>query len=152
MNLQKSIRRILKEESLKSDLIYKIKNDGWFDVSPYVGGDNNLKKITEIYNSRIFMRLFLDLKGVVSEQEPEMVLYKNENGENVFVIRTIRGENTIYLNYDLIYRPLVLFLETNPIPKKKEFLQQWFKDKYDIIVNDFDMNTFSKDDYVWGLN
>jgi hypothetical protein len=152
MNLQKSIRKVLKEESLKSDLIYKIKNDGWFDVSPYVGGDNNLKKITEIYNSRIFMRLFLDLKGYVSEQEPQMVLYKNENGENVIVIRTIWGENTIYVNYDLIYRPLSLFLETNTNMEKKKFLQKWFKDKYDIIVNDWEMTTFSKDDYVWLVN
>ena len=152
MNLQESIRKVLKEESLKSDLIYKIKNDGWFDVSPYVGGDNNLKKITEIYNSRIFMRLFLDIKGYVSKQEPQMRLYKNENGENVFVINTWKRDIRIYVNYDLIYRPLSLFLETNTNMKKKEFLQKWFKDKYDIIVNDWEMTTFSKDDYVWSVN
>jgi hypothetical protein len=152
MNLQESIKRILKEETLKSDLIYKIKNDGWFDVSPYVGGDDNLKKITEIHNSLGFMKLFLDLKGVVSEQEPLMTLYKNESGENVFVVRTIWNENTIYVNYDLIFRPLRVFLETNTNMKTREFLQKWFKDKYGIIVNGWEITHFSKDDYIWGLN
>jgi hypothetical protein len=151
MNLQESIKRIIKEESLKSDLIYKIKNDGWFDVSPYVGGDDNLKKITEIHNSLGFMKLFLDLKGVVSEQEPLMRLYKNENGENVFVIRTIWNENTIYVNYDLIFRPLKVFLETDTNMKTRDFLDKWFKNKYGIIVNDW-VNHFSKDDYIGMVN
>ena len=151
MNLQESIKRIIKEESLKSDLIYKIKNDGWFDVSPYVGGDDNLKKITEIHNSLGFMKLFSDLKGVVSEQEPLMRLYKNENGENVFVIRTIWNENTIYVNYDLIFRPLKVFLETDTNMKTRDFLDKWFKNKYGIIVNDW-VNHFSKDDYIGMIN
>jgi hypothetical protein len=158
MNLQESIKRIIKEETLKSDLIYKIKNDGWFDVSPYVGGDDNLKKITEIHNSLGFMKLFLDLNDGISEQDPLMRLYKNENGENVFVINTpdysrdYSGNRTIYVNYNLIYRPLSLFLETNTNMKKREFLQKWFKDKYNIIVYEWNINYFSKDDnYMGGL-
>ena len=154
MNLQESIRRILKEESLKTKLIDEIKKDGWFNVSPYVGGDDNLKKVTGIHNALGFMKLFLDLKGVVSEQEPQMVLYKNENGENVFVISTrdYNGNRAIYVNYGLIYRPLSLFLETDTNRKKEEFLQKWFKDKYDIMVYEWEISHFTKDDYVWGLN
>ena len=148
MNLQESIRRILKEESLKTNLIDEIKSDGWFNVSPYVGGDDNLKKVTDIHNALGFMKLFLDLNGYVSEQEPQMRLYKNDNGENVIVIRTIWGVNTIYVNEDLIYRPLSLFLETNTNMKKEEFLQKWFKDKYDIMVYERNIFRFSKDDYV----
>jgi hypothetical protein len=129
MNLQEHIRRVLKEETLKTKLIHNIKNDGWFNVSPYVGGDDNLKKVTDIHNALGFMKLFLDLKGVVSEQEPLMRLYKNENGENVFVIRTIWNENTIYVNYDLIFRPLKVFLETDTNMKTRDFLDKWFKNK-----------------------
>jgi hypothetical protein len=152
MNLQEHIRRVLKEETLKTKLIHNIKNDGWFNVSPYVGGDDNLKKVTDIHNALGFMKLFLDLKGVVSEQEPLMRLYKNENGENVFVIRTIWNENTIYVNYDLIFRPLKVFLETDTNMKTREFLQKWFKNKHGIIVDDWLISHFSKDDYIWGLN
>jgi hypothetical protein len=97
------------------------------------------------------MKLFLDLKGVVSEQEPLMRLYKNENGENVFVIRTIWNENTIYVNYDLIFRPLKVFLETDTNMKTRDFLDKWFKNKYGIIVNDW-VNHFSKDDYIGMIN
>jgi hypothetical protein len=151
MNIQESIRKILKEETLKTKLIHDIKNDGWFNVSPYVGGDDNLKKVTDIHNALGFMKLFLDLKGVVSEQEPLMRLYKNENGENVFVIRTIWNENTIYVNYDLIFRPLKVFLETDTNMKTRDFLDKWFKNKYGIIVNDW-VNHFSKDDYIGMVN
>jgi|694.fasta_scaffold00083_47 hypothetical protein len=151
MNLQEHIRRVLKEETLKTKLIHNIKNDGWFNVSPYVGGDDNLKKVTDIHNALGFMKLFLDLKGVVSEQEPLMRLYKNENGENVFVIRTIWNENTIYVNYDLIFRPLKVFLETDTNMKTRDFLDKWFKNKYGIIVNDW-VNHFSKDDYIGMIN
>jgi hypothetical protein len=151
MNLQEHIRRVLKEETLKTKLIHNIKNDGWFNVSPYVGGDDNLKKVTDIHNALGFMKLLLDLKGVVSEQEPLMRLYKNENGENVFVIRTIWNENTIYVNYDLIFRPLKVFLETDTNMKTRDFLDKWFKNKYGIIVNDW-VNHFSKDDYIGMIN
>ena len=151
MNLQEHIRRVLKEETLKTKLIHNIKNDGWFNVSPHVGGDDNLKKVTDIHNALGFMKLFLDLKGVVSEQEPLMRLYKNENGENVFVIRTIWNENTIYVNYDLIFRPLKVFLETDTNMKTRDFLDKWFKNKYGIIVNDW-VNHFSKDDYIGMIN
>ena len=152
MNLQESIRRIIKEETLKTKLINDIKNDGWFNVSPYVGGDDNLKKVTDIHNALGFMKLFLDLKGVVSEQEPQMTLYKNENGENVFVIINSGDRLIMYVNYTLIFRPLKIFLETDTNMKTREFLQKWFKNKYGIIVDDWLISHFSKDDYIWGLN
>jgi hypothetical protein len=152
MNLQESIRRIIKEETLKTKLINDIKNDGWFNVSPYVGGDDNLKKVTDIHNALGFMKLFLDLKGVVSEQEPQMVLYKNENGENVFIITNNSDRPIAYVNYTLIFRPLKIFLETDTNMKTREFLQKWFKDKYSIMVYEWNIDHFSKDDYMWGLN
>jgi hypothetical protein len=152
MNLQESIKRIIKEETLKTKLIHDIKNDGWFNVSPYVGGDDNLKKVTDIHNALGFMKLFLDLKGVVSEQEPQMTLYKNENGENVFVIINSGDRLIMYVNYTLIFRPLKIFLETDTNMKTREFLQKWFKDKYGIMVYEWNFNHFSKDDYIWGLN
>jgi len=78
MNLQENIRRVLKEESLKKTLIDEIKTDGWFNVSQYVGGDEELKKITEIHNSYQFMKLFLNITPKQSDERPEMILYKNE--------------------------------------------------------------------------
>jgi hypothetical protein len=154
MNIQESIRKILKEETLKSKLIDEIKNDGWFNVSPYVGGDDNLKKVTDIHSALSFMKLFSDLKGVVSEQEPLMRLYKNDNGENVFVVvSTINGDVYIRVNYELIYSPLSLFLDTNRDGERKHFfLKQWFKDKYNITEDIIYVDHFSKDDYIGMLN
>jgi hypothetical protein len=153
MNLQEHIRRVLKEETLKTKLIHDIKNDGWFNVSPYVGGDDNLKKVTDIHSALGFMKLFSDLKGVVSEQEPLMRLYKNDNGENVFVVVSTIGDVYIRANYELIYSPLSLFLDTNRDGERKHFfLKQWFKDKYNITEDIIYVDHFSKDDYIGMLN
>jgi len=153
MNLQESIKRIIKEESLKSDLIYKIKNDGWFDVSPYVGGDDNLKKITEIHNSLGFMKLFLDLNDGISEQDPLMRLYKNDEGTNVFILTmTSNKETMIHVNNDIVYRPLSLFLETDSNRKKEYFLQKWFKEKYGVIMFIWNLQLFTSNDYLGRLN
>lgn len=150
MNLQENIRRILKQESLKKTLIDNIKTDGWFEISKYVGGNEELKKITEIHNSYQFMKLFLDLKPKQSEDESDTILYKNDEGINVFVLinNEIDKDNVymFYLNYDLVYKPLGLFRETKSDGQRLEFLQKWLKVHYNINVNEWDIDNYRSGD------
>ena len=48
MNIQENIRRILKEESVKTELIKMIKDDGINSASSIVGGVNNLMEVMGI--------------------------------------------------------------------------------------------------------
>lgn len=150
MNLQENIRRILKEESLKQSLIDEIKTQGWFNVSQYVGGDEELKKITDIHNSRQFMKLFLDLKPKQSEYDPETILYKNDNGVNVFLyLHHYKNKDKVYMlyfNYDLVYKPLESFRETKSTGERLEFLQKWLKTNYDLNVNEWDIDNYRSGD------
>jgi hypothetical protein len=156
MNLQEYIKRILKEESLKKTLIDEIKTDGWFNVSQYVGGDEELKKIIEIHNSYQFMKLFLNITPKQSDERPEMILYKNEMGVNLFihVFNNNLNEYMVYFNGDITYRPLQVFLETKPLGERNEFLNKWLRKNYKIDVADYNIVWFDpkEDSYLTYLN
>jgi len=156
MNLQENIKRILKEESLKKTLIDEIKTDGWFNVSQYVGGDEELKKIIEIHNSYQFMKLFLNITPKQSDERPEMILYKNEMGVNLFihVFNNNLNEYMVYFNGDITYRPLQVFLETKPLRERNEFLNKWLRKNYKIDVADYNIVWFDpkEDSYLTYLN
>lgn len=156
MNLQEYIKRILKEESLKKTLIDEIKTDGWFNVSQYVGGDEELKKIIEIHNSYQFMKLFLNITPKQSDERPEMILYKNEMGVNLFihVFNNNLNEYMVYFNGDITYRPLQVFLETKPLGERNEFLNKWLRKNYKIDVADYNIVWFDpkEDNYLTYLN
>jgi hypothetical protein len=156
MNLQENIRRVLKEESLKKTLIDEIKTDGWFNVSQYVGGDEELKKIIEIHNSYQFMKLFLNITPKQSDERPEMILYKNEMGVNLFihVFNNNLNEYMVYFNGDITYRPLQVFLETKSLGQRNEFLNKWLRKNYKIDVADYNIVWFDpkEDSYLTYLN
>ena len=156
MNLQENIKRILKEESLKKTLIDEIKTDGWFNVSQYVGGDEELKKIIEIHNSYQFMKLFLNIPPKQSDERPEMILYKNEMGVNLFihVFNNNLNEYMVYFNGDITYRPLQVFLETKSLGQRNEFLNKWLRKNYKIDVADYNIVWFDpkEDSYLTYLN
>ena len=42
------VKKVIKENSLRQDLIQQIKEDGWKSVSGFVGGIDNLKKLVGI--------------------------------------------------------------------------------------------------------
>lgn len=154
--MKDTIKRILREESLKKTLIDEIKTEGWFLVSQYVGGDEELKKITEIHNSYQFMKLFLGLTPKQSEEDSEKILYKNDEGVNVFLYTYSRKNKDkvymVYFNYDLVYKPLGLFRETIGAGVRKEFLQKWLKNNYNININKWDIDEYRQGDHFNYLN
>lgn len=155
MNLQENIRKVLREDSLKNSLIDDIKNDGWFSVSEYVGGDENLKRITGIHNSQQFMKLFSGITPKQSEEDSDTILYKNDKGVNVFL--DVYGpyddeEYWVMVNYDLIYKPLELFLETKGYGNRTEFLQKWLRNEYNIKVNEWTIDYYLSGDKMEYLN
>jgi hypothetical protein len=151
-----NINESVKEESLKNSLIDDIKTEGWFNVSQYVGGDEELKKITEIHNSYQFMKLFLNITPKQSDERPEMILYKNEMGVNLFihVFNNNLNEYMVYFNGDITYRPLQFFLETRPLGERNEFLNKWLRKNYKINVVDRNIVWFDpkEDSYLTYLN
>jgi hypothetical protein len=160
MNLQESIRKVLREETsnrTQNKLIDMIKTIGFKKTSKAVGGIDNLKKITGLHNSVVFLNLFSDLERVESEENPEIFLYRYKKGKNVIVVdeRDDDMRNVyVYVNYDLIYGPLAIFKESVFYKDKEQILKRWMKNTFDIEAAYMQVDSFqpgSEDYGFWEL-
>ena len=146
MNLQESIRRILREEISnrgKDKLIHMIKTLGFDITSKAVGGIDNLKKVTGINSPHKFMELFLGLKPKQSEETLNAILFKNEMGVNIFIHREV-SKNT-YFNEDFVYGPLGFFSETRFVEDRDNFLSEWVRKNYGLNVSNNNIDYYSID-------
>lgn len=72
------IRKVLKEESLKSSLLDSVRENGWSDTAQYVGGSENLLKILGKSKETIMMYLMGHFDNLKSERYGrERVLSQN---------------------------------------------------------------------------
>ena len=83
MNIQENIRRILKEESVKTELIKMIKDDGINSASSIVGGVNNLMEVMGIKSPMGFLNIYNDVEVLKSEKHPTLTLYRYAPKRNI---------------------------------------------------------------------
>jgi len=84
MNLQESIRRILREDSLKNDLIDLINTIGVEKGSKAVGGFKNLFRILNINSPMDYLHLFDNLKIIPISQTKFHGGFFNENNVDCY--------------------------------------------------------------------
>ena len=96
------IRKILKEEKLsKQDVLKKqVLKHGWKSVSNMIGFEN-LYKIGFNNDYNEFLNLFNNLDIVQSEENPDWMLYRFENGKNMMIYD--RKYGYVYINYDDVW-------------------------------------------------
>ena len=122
-------QRLIKENSMRDDLIQTIKDDGWESAAELVGGDKNLKKLTGIETPMDFLHLFDDLDVVESKKEPNWVLYRYEKGNDMMVHD---GKNDkVYVNYYDIWSVLGegFGLDYN---ETQEVIKEWLFEVYNL--------------------
>ena len=100
-DLTRIVKRVIKENSVKDDLIQSIKEEGWDNTADLVGGDKNLAKLAFNNDPIDFLHMFDDLDIVVSEEVPNWTLYRYEKGNNIMIYNRKNG-NT-YVNYYKIW-------------------------------------------------
>ena len=107
MNLQESIRRILREEQsreerLRSRIISIIRGAGLSQAISSVGGVNNLIRILGVENSMKFLNLFNDVDDVIftDEDGDDYTLLRFREGLNYFVLRNDTG--TLFISNDIV--------------------------------------------------
>jgi len=102
MNLQESIRRILREETKnrgRSKLINIIKNISLDAAINTVSTEKNLLRILDVNTPMELLNIFDDLKQVQSVYYKWMVLYRYKPGHNIFVYDKVKNEG--YIHYKL---------------------------------------------------
>jgi hypothetical protein len=144
-NIQESIRRILRENSLKNDLMGLINNVGVKKASKAVGGFKNLFRILNINSPMDYLHLFDDLKIIpLSETEfrdgffndPDVDCYGYNPDKIIFIhFKDREGEGRI--SYEEIWEILreefgLTYDET------RELTMEWLNSVFDLQVS----NTF----------
>jgi hypothetical protein len=135
--MKQLIKKILKEESLKNNLITQIKNDGWRDVAELVGGIFNLLTLLNITEPSEFLEYFNDLDVVQSQENPDLILFRYKEGKNLMVY--VKELNKVYISYLDIWSFLSIFFGYE-IDKIENTIKKWLSETFnitDVEVEDY---------------
>ena len=128
-DLTNIVKRVIKENAVKNDLIQMIKEEGWKSAAELVGGDKNLAKLAFNNDPMNFLHMFDNLDVVQSEKEPDWVLYRYDKGNNMMVHNKKNDE--VYVNYYEIWQFLggCFGLDYNEI---QEVMKEWLFEVYNL--------------------
>lgn len=84
-DLTQIVKQVIIENNSKNSLINLVREDGWQTASKYVGGIENLKRLLRIETPMDFLNIFTDLDVVQSEEEPNLTLFRYEQGNNMMI-------------------------------------------------------------------
>lgn len=129
MNLQESIRTILREETLNNTLIDMIKNYGVEFASNMVGGIENLFNILNINNPMDFLKLFDDLKRFRSEEYPNWLLFVNKSKDNLIAYNM--NKEMVYINSELVWSFLKSYFGMT-YQEIQELTKEWLGKSYNL--------------------
>ena len=131
-DLTNIVSRVIKENSMRDDLIQMIKNDKVYVAAEYVGGAKNLKKLTGINDPMDFLNLFNDLN--VDTIVNGKGIFTNNDGDRIITIST-NSMGKVFASVDshAIWAPFrYLFPTTNA--DTANLIRRWLKEVYGIKV------------------
>ena len=127
-DLTRIVKRVIKENSVKDDLIQSIKEEGWRETAELVGGNKNLAKLAFNNDPMNFLHMFDDLDVVQSEMDPDWTLFRYKPKHNLMVHN--RKNRTVFINYEEIWKPL---FDTGLFdPDIKELTKEWLSSVYNL--------------------
>ena len=150
MNLQESIRRILREESkntsLQDKVLHILKSKGVELASKAVGGFKNLFKILDINSPMDYLHLFDDLKFIPLSETEYRDGFFNENDadcygynpDKIIFINFKDRTNEGRISYEEIWEVLREKFELSH-EETKELTMEWLNSVFDLqVTNTFD--------------
>lgn len=123
------VKRVINENSKRDVFIELIKKNGWNNAAEYVGGVENLKKLTGIETAMDFLNLFNDMNGVKKKENSNWVLFKD--GHKKTMISYNRKKRRVYVNY----RDIGFILENDfnlRLSEVEENIMKWLDNVYNL--------------------
>ncbi len=147
-DLTNIVKKVIKENSLKDELIQQIKEYGWKETSQFVGGRVNLKKLVGIESPIDFLNLFNDLDVVQSIKSQSWSLFRYKKGRNLMIYD--KNSFAVYISYDDIWSFLEKGFGLN-YTEIQELTEMWLDEVYnlrgiksftDSYINDLSLDEF----------
>jgi hypothetical protein len=124
--MKNTIKKILKEESLKQNLKQQVKEFGWKGTAELVNGSENLLELMHINNPMDFLNLYNDLD--VFDSEKFILFGRRENEELITYYKTHKD---VYIDYNQIW----LVLEEGfglRYDETQSLIETWLGDIYNL--------------------
>ena len=130
-DLTNIVKQVIKENSMRDDLIQMIKDGDWKTATKFVGGDKVLKKILGFNDPMDFLNLFNDLNVDLVNG---LGMFTNDEGDRIITIST-NSMGKVFASVDshAIWEPFrYLFPATNA--DTANLIRRWLKEVYGIKV------------------
>ena len=109
-------------------MIDMIKDIGWHETTSFVGGSEEL--LTIFNNDPMeFLNIYNDLDVVQSERNEDLILFKDEKGNNLMVYD--RKIEEVFISNDYIWSVLRNDFGLN-INETQELTQRWLSEAYNL--------------------
>ena len=128
-DLTRIVKRIIKENDMRTSLINTIKDEGFISTAEMVGGAENLMKLLGIKTPMDFLHLFDNLNVVQSEKDQNYILFRYKPNHNVMVYD--RKNEYVYVSYDDIWIILDGYFEIRYF-KIPELIKEWLGEVYNL--------------------
>lgn len=129
--MEKIIKQIIKEETLKLELKDMVKEDGWKKVSGMVGGPENLAKIA-FDNDPLEYLNELELRKIRYSIEPHRVHFVDH--KNSYFLSSPLNQSSVHVDYENIIEFLYDGFKMKP-NKSRQLLKNWLNDKHGFYFN-----------------
>jgi hypothetical protein len=128
-DLTNIVKRVIKENSIKQNLINSIKEDGFKPTSELVGGTKNLFRLLKIDTPMDFLNLFNDMDVVQSKERPEWSLYRYKPKHNLMIYD--RKTDDVYVSYYDIWSVLEDNFDLNN-SDIRDLIKVWLDEVYNL--------------------
>ena len=138
MNIQESIRKVLREESLKQSLLQMIKDTGVKSTIKYVDGNSNLLNMLQVKTPMQFLDLYNNME--VRKLKSTQWVYSSGN-RNVMIFNNRKKE--IIIDYHELRQPILDGFNIS-INELRELVIAWLWDIYKIKVSKIYFNPINQ--------
>ena len=131
-DLTNIVKQVIKENSMRDDLIQMIKDGDWKTAAKFVGGSKNLRKLLGFNDPMEFLNLFNDLN--VDMGDNGRGIFTNKEGDRIITISpNSMGKVFASVDSHAIWEPFrFLFPTTNA--DTTNLIRRWLKEVYGIKV------------------
>ena len=128
-DLTNIVKRVIKENSMRDDLIQMINDEGWDSATELVGGSKNLIKLIGVNTPMEFLHLFDDLDIVQSLNKPDSTLFRYKPEHNLMIF--MPKNRIVYTDYHNIWSVLEDGFGLNK-SEIYELTKEWLSEVYNL--------------------
>ena len=134
MNIYINMKYIITESQnnkLTSNLIDRIKSDGWKKTARLIGGEKSLMKLLDINSPEDYLELFNDMDVTQSKKTPQLTIFRYGPRKTMLLDRRQWLDPEIQVDSDIIWFPLKNYFGMDYLDSQK-ILKKWLKDSYGV--------------------